>query len=76
MKWAALQMFADAGAQHRPYSRRVGGVRGNLSVEKFMPAGQSQRTGRERAEILLDPADGSLRRTLTSVVVVVDEFAF
>jgi S-DNA-T family DNA segregation ATPase FtsK/SpoIIIE len=92
LRWAVdemerrYQMFADAGARNiDTYNRRVDRVlRGDLSVEKFMPKRKGKVSAQDANghEILLDPADGEASdaenfepEKLPSVVVVVDEFA-
>jgi S-DNA-T family DNA segregation ATPase FtsK/SpoIIIE len=92
LRWAVdemerrYQMFADAGARNiDTYNRRVDRVlRGDLSVEKFMPKRKGKVSAQDAngLEILLDPADGEASdaenfepEKLPSVVVVVDEFA-
>ncbi|MBW2212054.1 MAG: DUF87 domain-containing protein [Deltaproteobacteria bacterium] len=92
LRWAVdemerrYQMFADAGARNiDTYNRRVDRVlRGDLSVEKFMPKRKGKVSAQDAQghEILLDPADGEAAdaenfepEKLPSVVVVVDEFA-
>ena len=92
LRWAVdemerrYQMFADTGARNiDTYNRRVDRVlRGDLSVEKFMPKRKGKVSAQDAQghEILLDPADGEAAdaenfepEKLPSVVVVVDEFA-
>ena len=92
LRWAVdemerrYQMFADAGARNiDTYNRRVDRVlRGDLSIEKFMPKRKGKVSAQDAngQEILLDPADGEASdaenfepEKLPSVVVVVDEFA-
>lgn len=92
LRWAVdemerrYQMFADAGARNiDTYNRRVDRVlRGDLSIEKFMPKRKGKVSAQDAKghEILLDPADGEAPdaenfepEKLPSVVVVVDEFA-
>jgi S-DNA-T family DNA segregation ATPase FtsK/SpoIIIE len=92
LRWAVdemerrYQMFADAGARNiDTYNRRVDRVlRGDLSVEKFMPKRKGKVSAQDANghEILLDPVDGEASdaesfepEKLPSVVVVVDEFA-
>ena len=92
LRWAVdemerrYQMFADAGTRNiDTYNRRVDRVlRGDLSVEKFMPKRKGKVSAQDAngQEILLDPTDGEAAdaesfepEKLPSVVVVVDEFA-
>lgn len=92
LRWAVdemerrYQMFADAGARNiDTYNRRVDRVlRGDLSIEKFMPKRKGKVSAQDvnGQEILLDPTDGETSdaesfepEKLPSVVVVVDEFA-
>ncbi|MGB8329939.1 MAG: DNA translocase FtsK 4TM domain-containing protein [Polyangiales bacterium] len=92
LRWAVdemerrYQMFADAGARNiDTYNRRVDRVlRGDLSVERFMPKRKGKVSAQDVSgqEILLEPTDGEasdaeafVPEKLPSVVVVVDEFA-
>ncbi len=92
LRWAVdemerrYQVFADAGTRNiDTYNRRVDRVlRGELSLEKFMPKrkGKVSAQDADGREILLDPTDGEAAdaesfepEKLPSVVVVVDEFA-
>jgi S-DNA-T family DNA segregation ATPase FtsK/SpoIIIE len=92
LRWAVdemerrYQLFADAGARNiDTYNRRVDRVlRGDLSVEKFMPKRKGKVSAQDvnGQEVLLDPSDGEAAdaeqfqpEKLPSVVVVVDEFA-
>jgi len=92
LRWAVdemerrYQVFADAGTRNiDTYNRRVDRVlRGELSIEKFMPKRKGKVSAQDAngQEILLDPADGEVAdaenfepEKLPSVVVVVDEFA-
>ena len=92
LRWAVdemerrYQVFADAGTRNiDTYNRRVDRVlRGDLSLEKFMPRrkGKVSAQDADGREILLDPTDGEAAdaesfepEKLPSVVVVVDEFA-
>jgi S-DNA-T family DNA segregation ATPase FtsK/SpoIIIE len=92
LRWAVdemerrYQLFADAGARNLvSYNAKVERVlRGDLSVEQFMPkrAGKVRGTGINGEEVLLDPEPGEKPdacdvrpEKLPSVVVVVDEFA-
>jgi len=92
LRWAVdemerrYQVFADAGTRNiDTYNRRVDRVlRGELSVEKFMPKrkGKVSAQDADGREVLLDPTDGEAAdaesfepEKLPSVVVVVDEFA-
>ncbi len=92
LRWAVdemerrYQLFADAGTRNiDTYNRRVERVlRGDLSVEKFMPKRKGKVSARDEdgKEVLLDPSDGESPdaeqfepEKLPSVVVVVDEFA-
>jgi DNA segregation ATPase FtsK/SpoIIIE-like protein len=92
LRWAVdemerrYQLFADAGTRNiDTYNRRVDRVlRGDISVDKFMPKRKSKVSARDEdgQEILLDPVDGETPdaeifapEKLPYVVVVVDEFA-
>jgi len=92
LRWAVdemerrYQIFADAGTRNiDTYNRRVDRVlRGDLSVEKFMPKrmGKVSAQDADGREVLLDPTDGEAPdaerfqpERLPSIVVVVDEFA-
>jgi len=92
LRWAVdemerrYQVFADAGTRNiDTYNRRVDRVlRGDLSLEKFMPKRKGKVSAQDTngREILLDPTDGEAAdaenfepEKLPSVVVVVDEFA-
>ena len=92
LRWAVdemerrYQVFADAGTRNiDTYNRRVDRVlRGDLSLEKFMPKRKGKVSAQDANghEILLDPTDGEVAdaenfepEKLPSVVVVVDEFA-
>jgi S-DNA-T family DNA segregation ATPase FtsK/SpoIIIE len=92
LRWAVdemerrYQLFADAGTRNiDTYNRRVDRVlRGDMSVEKFMPKRKGKVSAQDEngREILLDPADGEAAdaesftpEKLPYVVVVVDEFA-
>ena len=92
LRWAVdemerrYQVFADAGTRNiDTYNRRVDRVlRGELSIEKFMPKRKGKVSAQDAngQEILLDPTDGEAAdaenfepEKLPSVVVVVDEFA-
>lgn len=92
LRWAVdemerrYQVFADAGTRNiDTYNRRVDRVlRGELSLEKFMPKrkGKVSAQDADGREVLLDPTDGEAAdaesfepEKLPSVVVVVDEFA-
>ncbi len=92
LRWAVdemerrYQVFADAGTRNiDTYNRRVDRVlRGDLSLEKFMPKRKGKVSAQDAngSEILLDPTDGEAAdaenfepEKLPSVVVVVDEFA-
>jgi S-DNA-T family DNA segregation ATPase FtsK/SpoIIIE len=92
LRWAVdemerrYQMFADAGTRNiDTYNRRVDRVlRGDLSIEKFMPKRKGKVSAQDAngREILLDPTDGEAPdaenldpEKLPAVVVVVDEFA-
>lgn len=92
LRWAVdemerrYQLFADAGTRNiDTYNRRVDRVlRGDLSIEKFMPKRKGKVSARDLHgnEVLLDPTDGESPdaeqfdpEKLPAVVVVVDEFA-
>jgi S-DNA-T family DNA segregation ATPase FtsK/SpoIIIE len=92
LRWAVdemerrYQLFADAGTRNiDTYNRRVDRVlRGDLSIEKFMPKRKGKVSAQDAngREILLDPTDGETPdaeafdpEKLPAVVVVVDEFA-
>jgi len=92
LRWAVdemerrYQMFADAGTRNiDTYNRRADRViRGDLSVEKFMPKRKGKVSAQDASgrEVLLDPVDGEAPdaesfepEKLPYVVLVVDEFA-
>ncbi|MGD8825965.1 MAG: DNA translocase FtsK 4TM domain-containing protein [Myxococcales bacterium] len=92
LRWAVdemerrYQLFADGGTRNiDTYNRRVDRVlRGDLSLEKFMPKRKGKVSARDEngQEVLLDPVDGEspdaesfTPERLPYVVVVVDEFA-
>jgi S-DNA-T family DNA segregation ATPase FtsK/SpoIIIE len=92
LRWAVdemerrYQIFADAGTRNiDTYNRRVDRVlRGDLSLEKFMPKRKGKVSAQDASgkEVLLDPVDGEAPdaedydpEKLPYVVVVVDEFA-
>ena len=92
LRWAVdemerrYQMFADAGTRNiDTYNRRVDRfVRGDLSIDKFMPKRKGKVSAKDASgrEVLLDPVDGEAPdaenfepEKLPYVVVVVDEFA-
>lgn len=92
LRWAVdemerrYQLFADAGARNiDTYNRRVDRVlRGELSIEKFMPKRKGKVSAQDAngQEVLIDPVDGESPdaeqfqpEKLPSIVVVVDEFA-
>jgi len=92
LRWAVdemerrYQLFADAGARNiDTYNRRVDRVlKGELSIEKFMPKRKGKVSAQDAngQEVLIDPVDGESPdaenfepERLPSIVVVVDEFA-
>ena len=92
LRWAVdemerrYQLFADAGARNiDTYNRRVDRVlKGELSIEKFMPKRKGKVSAQDAngQEVLIDPVDGESAdaenfepERLPSIVVVVDEFA-
>lgn len=92
LRWAVdemerrYQLFADAGTRNiDTYNRRVDRVvRGDLSIDKFMPRRKGKVSAQDEngREILLDPVEGEAAdaesfapEKLPYVVVVVDEFA-
>lgn len=92
LRWAVdemerrYQLFADAGTRSiDTYNRRVDRVlRGDMSVEKFMPKRKGKVSAQDEngQEILLDPVEGEMAdaesftpEKLPYVVAVVDEFA-
>ncbi len=92
LRWAVdemerrYQMFADAGTRNiDTYNRRVDRVvRGDLSIDKFMPKRKGKVSAQDASgkEVLLDPVDGETPdaenfepEKLPYVMVVVDEFA-